>query len=76
VVVVSVLLLVVSNDGSSLLEMACNYLYHSTSFQKMTPDTLNFSGDATTFLGLIGVVSTLVILVSVFRSYYNSPYRK
>jgi len=42
----------------------------------MTPDTLNFSGDATTFLGLIGVVSTLVILVSVFRSYYNSPYRK
>lgn len=42
----------------------------------MTPDTLNFNGDATTFLGLIGVASTFVILVSVFRSYYNSPYRK
>jgi len=76
VVVVSVLLLVVSNVGSSLLEMACDYPYYSISFQKMTPDTLNFSGDATTFLGLIGVASTFIILVSIFRSYYNSPYRK
>lgn len=42
----------------------------------MTPDTLNFNGDATTFLGFVGVVSTFIIVVSVFRSYYNSPYRK
>lgn len=42
----------------------------------MMPDTLSFSGDAVTFLGLIGVVSTFVILISVFRSYYNSPFRK
>ena len=42
----------------------------------MTPDSLNFTGDAVTFLGLIGVTSTLIILVSVFRSYFNSPLRK
>lgn len=42
----------------------------------MTPDTLNFSGDATTLIGFVGVVSTFIILVTVFRSYYNSPYRK
>ena len=42
----------------------------------MTPDTLNFTGDAVTFLGLIGVISTFIILVTVFRSYFNSPLRK
>lgn len=42
----------------------------------MTPDTLNFSGDATTLIGFVGVVSTFIILVTVFRSYFNSPYRK
>jgi hypothetical protein len=42
----------------------------------MTPDSLNFTGDAVTILGFVGVVSTLVILVSVFRSYFNSPLRK
>lgn len=42
----------------------------------MTPDSLNFTGDAVTFLGLIGVTSTLIILVTVFRSYFNSPFRK
>jgi hypothetical protein len=42
----------------------------------MNPSTLNFTGDAVTFLGLIGVTSTLIILVSVFRSYFNSPLRK
>jgi hypothetical protein len=40
------------------------------------PDTLNFTGDAVTFLGLVGVISTLIILVSVFRSYANSPVRR
>ena len=42
----------------------------------MTPNSLNFTGDAVTYLGLVGVTSTLIILVSVFRSYFNSPLRK
>ena len=42
----------------------------------MTPDALNFTGDAVTYLGLIGVISTAIIVVSVFRSYFNSPLRK
>ncbi len=42
----------------------------------MTPETLNFNGDATTFLGLVGVLSTFVILVACFRSYWSSSYRK
>lgn len=42
----------------------------------MNPDTLNFQGDIVTILGFLGVVSTFVILVSVFRSYFNSPLRK
>lgn len=42
----------------------------------MTPDSLNFTGNAVTYLGLIGVVSTLIIVVSVFRSFANSPVRK
>jgi hypothetical protein len=42
----------------------------------MISDTLNFTGDATTVLGFVGVVSTFVILISVFRSYFNSPLRK
>jgi hypothetical protein len=42
----------------------------------MTPDTYSFTGDSVTFLGLIGVVSTLLIVVTAFRRYYNSPLRK
>ena len=42
----------------------------------MTPDTLNFTGDAVTYLGLVGVISTAIVVVSVFRSYFNSPLRK
>jgi hypothetical protein len=42
----------------------------------MTPDALNFTGDAVTYLGLVGVISTAIIVVSVFRSYFNSPLRK
>lgn len=38
------------------------------------PDTYTFNGDAVTFLGLLGVVSTLLIVVTAFRRYYNSPY--
>lgn len=40
----------------------------------MNPDTYTFSGDAVTFLGLVGVASTLLILVTAFRRFYNSPY--
>jgi hypothetical protein len=40
----------------------------------MAPDTLNFNGDAITFLGLVGVVSTFVILITSFRRFFNSPY--
>jgi hypothetical protein len=40
------------------------------------PDTYSFSGDAVTFLGLIGVVSTAIILVTAYRRYWNSPYRR
>jgi hypothetical protein len=40
----------------------------------MTPSTFNFSGDAVTFLGLVGVASTLLIVVTAFKRFYNSPY--
>jgi hypothetical protein len=42
----------------------------------MTADTYTFVGDSVTFIGLIGVVSTLIIVVTAFRRYYNSPLRK
>ena len=38
------------------------------------PNAYDFTGDATTFLGLIGVVSTLIIVVTSFRRFFNSPY--
>lgn len=41
-----------------------------------TPDTYTFTGDAVTFIGLIGVVSTAIIMVVVYQRYWNSPYRK
>lgn len=40
------------------------------------PETMTFTGDAVTFLGLVGVTSTFIIIVSVFKSYFNSPLRK
>lgn len=39
----------------------------------MTPDTYTFTGDFTTFLGLVGVVSTGIIIVTAFRRFFNSP---
>ncbi|AFK66430.1 hypothetical protein SWPG_00183 [Synechococcus phage S-CBM2] len=38
------------------------------------PETYNFSGDVTTILGLVGVLSTGIIVVTAFRRFYNSPY--
>jgi len=40
------------------------------------PETMTFTGDGVTFLGLVGVISTAIIVVIVFRSYYNTPLRK
>jgi hypothetical protein len=42
----------------------------------MTPDTYTFTGDAVTFLGLVGVLSTGIIVVTAFRRYFSSPLRK
>ena len=42
----------------------------------MTVDTLGFGGDAVTMVGFVGVTATLFILITIFRSYYNSPLRK
>lgn len=42
----------------------------------MNPDTYTFTGDAVTFLGLLGVVSTGIIVFTAFRRYFNSPLRK
>jgi hypothetical protein len=39
-------------------------------------ETYNFSGDIVTVLGFIGVISTAFILVTVYRAYWKSPYRK
>ena len=39
-------------------------------------ETYNFSGNVVTFLGLIGVVSTGIIVATSFRRYFNSPLRK
>ena len=40
------------------------------------PDTYNFAGDGVTVLGLVGIISTAIILVVSFTRYYNSPLRK
>jgi hypothetical protein len=40
------------------------------------PDSYGFVGDGITFLGLIGVISTAIIVITVFRSFGNSPLRK
>ena len=42
----------------------------------MTAYTYTFSGDLVTFLGLVGVISTGVIVITSFRRYFNSPLRK
>ena len=39
-------------------------------------DTYSFAGDGVTVLGLVGVISTGIIIVTAFRRYYSSPLRK
>lgn len=38
--------------------------------------TYSFSGDAVTIIGLVGVISTGIIVVTSFRRYFNSSLRK
>jgi hypothetical protein len=38
--------------------------------------TYDFTGDVTTVLGLVGVISSAIIVVTSFRRYWSSPYRK
>jgi hypothetical protein len=40
------------------------------------PTTLDFTGNATTFIGFVGVVLTPFLLYYIFRSFNNSPLRK
>ena len=40
------------------------------------PETYTFAGNATTILGLVGIINTVVIILSVFRSYWSSPFIK
>jgi hypothetical protein len=40
----------------------------------MTPDTLDFTGNVVTFLGLVGVASTFLIVVTAFKRFFNSSY--
>lgn len=37
------------------------------------PETLNFTGDAVTFLGFAGVTFTVFILITIFRAFWSSP---
>jgi hypothetical protein len=39
----------------------------------MMPETYTFTGNAITFIGLVGVSSALLITVVAFRRYFNSP---
>jgi hypothetical protein len=41
-----------------------------------SPDFYSFAGDSVTFLGLVGVISSAIIVVTSFRRYFNSPLRK
>lgn len=45
-------------------------------FIQMTPEMYDFTGNGITVLGMIGVVSTVIIVVTAFRRYYNSPMKK
>ena len=40
----------------------------------MEISTYTFNGYFVTFLGLVGVASTLLIVVTSFRRFFNSPY--
>jgi hypothetical protein len=37
-------------------------------------NTYDFSGNVTTFIGLVGIISTFIIVSTAFRRFFNSPY--
>ena len=39
-------------------------------------NTYDFTGDGVTILGFVGIVSTAIILFTVFRNFYRSPLNK
>lgn len=45
-------------------------------FWFIMPDTYDFSGDLVTVLGLVGILSTAVILFTAYRKWWSSPYRR
>lgn len=40
------------------------------------PNTLDFTGNAVTYLGFAGVLFAFATLVVAYRQYWNSPYRR
>jgi hypothetical protein len=42
----------------------------------MMPDFYNFTGDGVTALGLVGIISSAIIIVTAFRRHFNSPLNK
>ena len=40
----------------------------------MMPEFYDFTGDGITALGLVGVISSVIIIVTAFRRFFNSPY--
>lgn len=41
----------------------------------MSISTYDFTGDITTYLGFVGIISTAIILVIAYKRYWNSPFR-
>jgi hypothetical protein len=48
--------------------------YHFKHLGTVMPDFYDFTGDGITALGLVGVISSMIIIVTAFRRFYNSPY--
>lgn len=48
--------------------------HHFHKLATMNPDTLNFTGDAVTYLGFLGIISASVIVITAFKRFYESPY--
>lgn len=48
--------------------------HHFHKLATMNPDTLNFTGDAVTYLGFVGIISAFIIVITAFKRFYGSPY--
>ena len=60
----------------SLQKMFTPFVTKSMPSSTTMIDTYNFTGDGVTILGLVGIISTGIIIVTAFRRYYSSPMRK